>query len=158
MTKYAVKLGGGINHRFNLSDEFLIKDNHIASSDIDKLVIRAIKKGKKIKGKMEKGKKGKREKGKKEKREKEKRRKREKGKRENKEKKGKRKKQKNRRKKNRKREKEDTRGQGGVSSSISRTFLELRSSSICFELTVFTYKPQIIMLSPHMLIKVMLGI
>ena len=25
--KYAVKLGGGINHRFNLSDEFLIKDN-----------------------------------------------------------------------------------------------------------------------------------
>ena len=32
--KYAVKLGGGINHRFNLSDEFLIKDNHIASSNI----------------------------------------------------------------------------------------------------------------------------
>ncbi len=32
--KYAVKLGGGTNHRFNLSDEFLIKDNHIASSDI----------------------------------------------------------------------------------------------------------------------------
>ena len=30
--KYAVKLGGGTNHRFNLSDEFLIKDNHIASS------------------------------------------------------------------------------------------------------------------------------
>ena len=28
--KYAVKLGGGTNHRFNLSDEFLIKDNHIA--------------------------------------------------------------------------------------------------------------------------------
>ena len=25
--KYAVKLGGGTNHRFNLSDEFLIKDN-----------------------------------------------------------------------------------------------------------------------------------
>ena len=31
--KYAVKLGGGTNHRFNLSDEFLIKDNHIASSE-----------------------------------------------------------------------------------------------------------------------------
>ena len=28
--KYAVKLGGGVNHRFNLSDEYLIKDNHIA--------------------------------------------------------------------------------------------------------------------------------
>ena len=41
--KYAVKLGGGINHRFNLSDEFLIKDNHIASSDIKDLVSLAIK-------------------------------------------------------------------------------------------------------------------
>ena len=41
--KYAVKLGGGTNHRFNLSDEFLIKDNHIASSDIRKLVLLAIK-------------------------------------------------------------------------------------------------------------------
>ena len=48
--KYAVKLGGGINHRFNLSDEYLIKDNHIASSDIRSLVTHAIKnkKGKKI--------------------------------------------------------------------------------------------------------------
>ena len=48
--KYAVKLGGGFNHRFNLSDEFLIKDNHIASLDIKKLVSLAIKnkKGKKI--------------------------------------------------------------------------------------------------------------
>ncbi|MDC0947640.1 carboxylating nicotinate-nucleotide diphosphorylase [Candidatus Pelagibacter sp.] len=48
--KYAVKLGGGINHRFNLSDEFLIKDNHIASSDIKTLVSLAIKnkKGRKI--------------------------------------------------------------------------------------------------------------
>ena len=36
--KYAVKLGGGTNHRFNLSDEFLIKDNHIAGLDIKKLV------------------------------------------------------------------------------------------------------------------------
>ncbi len=41
--KYAVKLGGGTNHRFNLSDEFLIKDNHIASSDIKCLVSAAIK-------------------------------------------------------------------------------------------------------------------
>ena len=48
--KYAVKLGGGTNHRFNLSDEFLIKDNHIASSDIKILVSLAIKnkKGRKI--------------------------------------------------------------------------------------------------------------
>ena len=48
--KYAVKLGGGINHRFNLSDEYLIKDNHIASSDLKKLVSKAIKnkKGRKI--------------------------------------------------------------------------------------------------------------
>ena len=48
--KYAVKLGGGINHRFNLSDEYLIKDNHISSSDIKTLVHSAIKKqkGKKI--------------------------------------------------------------------------------------------------------------
>jgi len=48
--KYAVKLGGGTNHRFNLSDEFLIKDNHIASSDLNSLVLKAIKnkKGKKI--------------------------------------------------------------------------------------------------------------
>ncbi len=36
--KYAVKLGGGTNHRFNLSDEYLIKDNHIASLNIEKLV------------------------------------------------------------------------------------------------------------------------
>ena len=48
--KYAVKLGGGTNHRFNLSDEYLIKDNHIASSDLKSLVLKAIKnrKGKKI--------------------------------------------------------------------------------------------------------------
>jgi nicotinate-nucleotide pyrophosphorylase (carboxylating) len=48
--KYAVKIGGGINHRFNLSDEYLIKDNHIASSDLKTLVTKAIKnkKGKKI--------------------------------------------------------------------------------------------------------------
>ena len=48
--KYAVKVGGGTNHRFNLSDEFLIKDNHIASSNIRDLVSLAIKnkRGKKI--------------------------------------------------------------------------------------------------------------
>ena len=48
--KYAVRLGGGTNHRFNLSDEFLIKDNHIASSNLRELVSLAIKnkRGKKI--------------------------------------------------------------------------------------------------------------
>ena len=49
--KYGVNLGGGINHRFNLSDEILIKDNHISvDQNIRELVKRAIKnkKGKKI--------------------------------------------------------------------------------------------------------------
>ena len=48
--KYAVKIGGGLNHRFNLSDEFLIKDNHVAISDIKSLILKAIKnkKGRKI--------------------------------------------------------------------------------------------------------------
>jgi nicotinate-nucleotide pyrophosphorylase (carboxylating) len=30
--KYAVKAGGGYNHRFNLSDGILLKDNHIAAA------------------------------------------------------------------------------------------------------------------------------
>ncbi len=30
--KYAVKVGGGCNHRYNLSDGILIKDNHIAAA------------------------------------------------------------------------------------------------------------------------------
>ena len=48
--KYAVKLGGGTNHRFNLSDEYLIKDNHIASPNLKSIVLKAIKnkRGKKI--------------------------------------------------------------------------------------------------------------
>ena len=48
--KYGVKIGGGINHRYNLSDEYLIKDNHIAISDLKSVVLKAIKnkKGKKI--------------------------------------------------------------------------------------------------------------
>ena len=42
LEKYAVKQGGGFNHRYNLSDEVLIKDNHIkAASDLKKLVSRA---------------------------------------------------------------------------------------------------------------------
>jgi len=49
--KYAVKLGGGTNHRFNLSDEFLIKDNHIGTTkNFEEIIIKAIrqKKGRKI--------------------------------------------------------------------------------------------------------------
>ena len=51
LQKYGVKLGGGLNHRFNLSDEILIKDNHITiDGNIRELVKSAIKnkKGKKI--------------------------------------------------------------------------------------------------------------
>ena len=44
LEKYAVKKGGGHNHRYNLSDEILIKDNHIsASNNIRELVKKAIK-------------------------------------------------------------------------------------------------------------------
>lgn len=44
LEKYAVKKGGGYNHRFNLSDEILIKENHISSeSDLSKLIIKALK-------------------------------------------------------------------------------------------------------------------
>ena len=49
--KYGVRLGGGINHRFNLSDEILIKDNHISvDKNVYNLVKRAVKnkKGNKI--------------------------------------------------------------------------------------------------------------
>ena len=30
--KYAVKTGGGLNHRYNLSDGILLKDNHIGAA------------------------------------------------------------------------------------------------------------------------------
>lgn len=40
--KYAVKAGGGSNHRFNLSDGVLIKDNHIvAAGGIEKAIVAA---------------------------------------------------------------------------------------------------------------------
>jgi nicotinate-nucleotide pyrophosphorylase (carboxylating) len=32
LDKYAVRIGGGHNHRFNLADGVLIKDNHIAAA------------------------------------------------------------------------------------------------------------------------------
>ena len=48
LQKYSVSLGGGLNHRFNLSDEYLIKDNHIASSNLRKLIVNAKKNRKRI--------------------------------------------------------------------------------------------------------------
>ena len=48
--KYAVNLGGGTNHRFNLSDEFLIKDNHLVSTrNFQDIIKKAIKLKKKRK-------------------------------------------------------------------------------------------------------------
>lgn len=41
--KYAVKVGGGYNHRFNLSDGILIKDNHIGAAGGVKEAIRLAK-------------------------------------------------------------------------------------------------------------------
>ena len=46
LEKYAVQKGGGYNHRYNLSDEVLIKDNHIAT---DKNLINLIKRSLKTK-------------------------------------------------------------------------------------------------------------
>jgi nicotinate-nucleotide pyrophosphorylase (carboxylating) len=44
LEKYAVRKGGGFNHRYNLSDEILIKDNHIsAEENLRDLVKKAIK-------------------------------------------------------------------------------------------------------------------
>lgn len=44
LEKYAVRLGGGHNHRFNLSEAVLIKDNHIqASGSIKEAIKRARK-------------------------------------------------------------------------------------------------------------------
>ena len=44
LEKYAVQKGGGFNHRYNLSDEILIKDNHISADDnLRDLIKKAIK-------------------------------------------------------------------------------------------------------------------
>ena len=44
LEKYAVKKGGGYNHRYNLSDEILIKENHISvSNSLRELVKKAVK-------------------------------------------------------------------------------------------------------------------
>ena len=49
LEKYAVRKGGGFNHRYNLSDEILIKENHIsAEGNLKNLVKKAIKTRKSI--------------------------------------------------------------------------------------------------------------
>ncbi len=45
LDKYAVRVGGGCNHRFNLSDGVLIKDNHIAAVGGVAAAIRAARAG-----------------------------------------------------------------------------------------------------------------
>lgn len=42
--KYAVKIGGGCNHRYNLSDSVLIKENHIVAAGGIKAAINIIRK------------------------------------------------------------------------------------------------------------------
>ena len=42
--KYAVKVGGGCNHRYNLSDGILLKDNHIAAAGGVKEAVQMAKK------------------------------------------------------------------------------------------------------------------
>ncbi len=44
LQKYAVRVGGGENHRFNLSDEILIKENHIFANDGIENSIKKLKK------------------------------------------------------------------------------------------------------------------
>ncbi len=41
--KYAVKIGGGNNHRYNLSDGVMLKDNHIAAAGGVKQAVKAAK-------------------------------------------------------------------------------------------------------------------
>jgi nicotinate-nucleotide pyrophosphorylase (carboxylating) len=45
MEKYAVRVGGGYNHRFGLFDGILIKDNHIKAAGSIKKAVKAAKKG-----------------------------------------------------------------------------------------------------------------
>ena len=44
LEKYAVRVGGGSNHRFNLTDGLLIKDNHIAACGSIKDAVARVKK------------------------------------------------------------------------------------------------------------------
>ena len=49
LEKYAVKKGGGHNHRYNLSDEVLVKENHFKSeSSLRKIIKKSLKTKKKV--------------------------------------------------------------------------------------------------------------
>ena len=48
LEKYAVKKGGGHNHRYNLSDEILIKDNHISAEESLKTLVKKAIRTKKL--------------------------------------------------------------------------------------------------------------
>ncbi len=45
LEKYAVRVGGGSNHRFNLADGVLIKDNHIVAAGSITAAVKAAKRG-----------------------------------------------------------------------------------------------------------------
>ena len=53
LQKHAVVIGGGENHRLNLSDRILIKDNHIAAAGSVSAAIKAAQKNKKLKIEVE---------------------------------------------------------------------------------------------------------
>jgi len=53
LEKYAVRCGGGVNHRMGLYDQILIKDNHIAAAGGVAAAIRAAKLGPKVKLEVE---------------------------------------------------------------------------------------------------------
>lgn len=53
LQKYAVEVGGGKNHRFNLSDMILIKDNHIAAAGNIENAIKLAKKNQHLKIEVE---------------------------------------------------------------------------------------------------------
>ena len=49
LEKYAVRKGGGYNHRYNLSDEVLIKENHFKSeTSLRNMIIKSLKTKKKV--------------------------------------------------------------------------------------------------------------
>ncbi|QVL57358.1 MAG: carboxylating nicotinate-nucleotide diphosphorylase [Simkaniaceae bacterium] len=41
LQKYAVRMGGGRNHRFHLADQILIKDNHLVASSVGEAIEKA---------------------------------------------------------------------------------------------------------------------
>lgn len=50
LDKYAVRVGGGVNHRFGLYDAILIKDNHLAACGGD--VAEAVRRAKAVRGRL----------------------------------------------------------------------------------------------------------